>query len=138
MVPFTLELEDVLALQDDVMARLGQRPMPVLGGGLSLLEAALVRPQQAAFYSGVDLFQQATLLAVGVSLAHAFLDGNKRTATAVMVVFLAQAGLTVREGVEMDFAHRLEKAMEASGEGHEIATHELAIWLKSVCDSIHE
>jgi len=129
----TLTIDDVLALHDDVMTRLGQTPAPTRGGGLILLEAALARPQQAAFYAGADVFQQAALLAIGIAQAHGFVDGKKRTAAVVMIVFLRQVSLAVRAGAEMEFAHRLETALEASRADRARAVAALAVWLRAAC-----
>jgi death on curing protein len=136
---FDLTVEDVLALHDDVMRRLGQTPSPLLGDGLASLEAALARPQNAAFYAGADVFEQASLLAIGIAQAHAFIDGNKRTAAAAFVAFLGLARLTLRHdiGAEMEFAHRLEGILiEASGERSQAVARELADWLRTICDPI--
>lgn len=135
----TLTIDDVLALHDDVMTRLtrlGQTPAPIRGGGLILLEAALARPQQAAFYAGADVFQQAALLAIGIAQAHGFVDGNKRTAAVVMIVFLRQVSLAVRAGAEMEFAHRLETALEASRADRARAVDALAVWLRAACQVV--
>lgn len=59
------------------------------------LESALQRPQMAAHYEQADLARQATLLIVGIALTHAFLDGNKRTATIAGAVFLDLNGYTI-------------------------------------------
>jgi len=56
---------------------------------LGLLESALDRPKNLAAYDpGVTLDRLAALYGVGLAKAHAFTDGNKRIAFAVMVVFL--------------------------------------------------
>ncbi len=48
------------------------------------------RPRQLAHYEpGADLFAQAVSLAVGISQAQAFQDGNKRAAFASVAAFLA-------------------------------------------------
>ena len=52
------------------------------------LESAMMRPQIAAHYEEADLVTQAALLIAGIALAHAFLDGNKRTALAAGTTFL--------------------------------------------------
>ena len=41
-----------------------------------LLESAVMRPQMAAYYADADLVEQCALLAVGISQAQAFVDGN--------------------------------------------------------------
>jgi len=135
--PRILTLNDVLALHHDVMTRMGQTPATVRGAdGLALLEGALARPQHAAFYAGADVFQQAALLVIGIAQAQAFVDGNHRTATAVMAAFLELAGLEVREGAEMDFASRLAEATEASGAAREMTANALAVWLRESCEPL--
>jgi death-on-curing protein len=61
----------------------------------------------AAHYEQADLLRQATLLAVGISQAQAFLDGNKRTAFAACDVFLRLNGL-VFSGDPVEMAKQLE------------------------------
>jgi death on curing protein len=127
-----LELHDVLALHDTLMRRLGTSPASLRAGGLELLESAVLRPQMAAHYADVDLAQQAALLAVGISQAQAFLDGNKRTAALAAVVFLRLNSRRIEAGQEMALAHRLQASAEVSGENREAATVELRDWLRFV------
>lgn len=47
-----------------------------------------MRPQMMAYYEGADLVRQAAVLAMGISQAQAFVDGNKRTALIAFDVFL--------------------------------------------------
>lgn len=54
----------------------------------ALLESALGAAQQTWHYSG-DIFQTAAQYCHSVANNHPFLDGNKRTAAACMLVFLA-------------------------------------------------
>jgi death on curing protein len=86
-----LSLADVLALHMLVMERFGLAPAPLRDEGS--LESAVMRPRMAAYYSEADLIRQTALLAVGISQAQAFLDGNKRTAFAACDVFLRLNGL---------------------------------------------
>lgn len=67
----------------------------LLGDGAEKLESALSRPQQAAHCEQADLARQAVLIAEGVVDAHAFEDGNKRTAHVVLRAFLAENGCGV-------------------------------------------
>jgi len=61
-----------------------------------LLEGALARPKNLAAYEpNVTREQLAALYGVGVAKAHAFIDGNKRIAFAVMVSFLKAHGATL-------------------------------------------
>ena len=84
-----LTLFDVLAMNEAIMERMG---------GVSLLrdegalESAIMRPQMAAHYEDADLVTQTALLIVGIALAHAFFDGNKRTALAAGTTFVQLNG----------------------------------------------
>lgn len=74
------------------------RLVEVFGGApgvrdMGLLEGALARPQNLVTYGEtVTTERLAALYGVGVAKAHAFLDGNKRIAFAVMVAFLKAHG----------------------------------------------
>jgi death on curing protein len=58
-----------------------------------LLEGALMRPRNLVAYGEkVTTERLAALYGVGVAKAHAFVDGNKRIAFAVMVAFLKANG----------------------------------------------
>lgn len=69
-----LSLEDLIAIHRDTMQRLGSSPSPLRHQGL--LESAISRPRMAAHDENADHVRQAALLAVAVSQAQAFLDGN--------------------------------------------------------------
>ena len=81
-----LSLADVIALHTMIMERMNSSPMPLRDEGA--LESAVQRPKMVAFYEQADIIRQAVVLAVGISQAQAFLDGKKRTAFAVLDVFL--------------------------------------------------
>lgn len=57
-----------------------------------LLESALARPQNAFAYGGEDLVVLAVRLLAGIAQAHAFEQGNKRTAFEAMWHFLRLNG----------------------------------------------
>lgn len=59
----------------------------------SLVESALSRPQQAAFYDDADLIKQAATLCYGLIKNHPWVGGNKRTATTLVQVFLIRNGM---------------------------------------------
>jgi death on curing protein len=86
-----LSLADVLALHQAIMEKCGFASAPLRDEGM--LESAIMRPRMAAYYSEADIIRQAALLAVGISQAQAFLDGNKRTAFLTCDVFLRLNGL---------------------------------------------
>ena len=58
-----------------------------------LLDSALARPLNHAGYGAPDTAELAALYAIAIARNHPFLDGNKRTAFAAMVLFLALNGL---------------------------------------------
>ena len=56
----------------------------------NMLGSALARPQQRWSYEpDADLYDLAAAYAFGIAKNHPFVDGNKRTAFAVMALFLA-------------------------------------------------
>lgn len=64
-------------------------------GGLrdeSLLQSALLRPQNLNLYSKVDIADLATAYASGIIQNHPFQDGNKRTALVTLELFLMLNG----------------------------------------------
>ena len=57
-----------------------------------LLESALARPQNLAFYGAPDVAELAAAYGVGLAKNHAFVDGNKRVAFLAVGLFLALNG----------------------------------------------
>ncbi len=93
-----LTLEQIILIHEDQIDR--------YGGShgirdLALIESAVFRPQTT--FSGLDLypsvFEKASALLYSLVNNHAFIDGNKRTGTVSMIIFLAQNGfeLTVSQ-----------------------------------------
>jgi death on curing protein len=82
-----LTFERILIIHDEMIEHYsgshGVRDLP-------LLESALARPQ--ATFAAEDLyktvFDKAAVLIHSIIMNHAFVDGNKRTATASMEIFL--------------------------------------------------
>jgi death-on-curing protein len=58
-----------------------------------LLDSALARPLNHAGYEAPDTAELAALYAIAIARNHPFVDGNKRTAFAAMVLFLSLNGL---------------------------------------------
>lgn len=59
----------------------------------SLFDSALAKPQNVfAYVEDADLFRLAASYAFGIARNHAFVDGNKRTALVVSVLFLNRNG----------------------------------------------
>jgi death-on-curing protein len=91
----------------------------------ALLEMGCARAMNLAAYTDAGLSEIAAAYAFGISKAHAFVDGNKRTAFVTALTFLRLNGFSFRpapvEGVRM---------MEdlASGQVSEV---DFARWLSS-------
>lgn len=90
------ELETVLKFHSTLIERYGG------SHGLrdqGALESALAAAQNRYFYEEADLATCAATYAYHLSQAHAFIDGNKRIAWAVAILFLEMNGiiLTVPE-----------------------------------------
>ncbi|MDQ3327473.1 MAG: type II toxin-antitoxin system death-on-curing family toxin [Chloroflexota bacterium] len=85
------------------------------------LEAAVMRPRMAAHYERADVIRQCALMAVGISQAQAFVDGNKRTAFAAADVFLRLNGLYI-SGNPVEMAQQLEHVAEREGRLDEATT----------------
>lgn len=94
-----LTLEQVVAIHDDQIERYGGRHGIAR---LELLESAVMRPQTT--FGGNDLyptlFDKASAMMHSLIMNHAFVDGNKRTATVSGIVFLEFNGFALK--VEQD------------------------------------
>ena len=88
--PIWIDERDALALHDRLLA---------LDGGaasvrnIGLLRSALARPRQLHAYGDApDIIDMAAAYTVGIVRNHSFVDGNKRTAFVVGVLFLELNG----------------------------------------------
>lgn len=101
-------------------------------GGLSgavredLLETALARPQQLLAYKKPkpDLFELAAAYGFGFARLHAFSDGNKRVALAVIDVFLQM------NGYELEVAEAEAVLIIQDLAAGRLSEAELAAWIK--------
>ena len=93
-----------------------------------LLDSALARPRNLVAYDQTATTERlAALYGVGVAKAHAFLDGNKRIAFAVMVAFLKAHGRRL-DATEAEATRvMLDVAASAIGEA------ELERWIERHC-----
>jgi death-on-curing protein len=91
---------------------------------MGLLESALARPVQLEAYGDPDVFDLAATYAHGIARNHPFVDGNKRTAYVVCMLFLRLHGFQVK-------APGPDRVIlfERLGKG-EIQQEELAAWLR--------
>jgi death-on-curing protein len=120
--------DDVLALADWFMRRLGYAAPILRHGGRQLLESAVHRAQTAAYYGGADLILQAAALANGIALDHPFLDGNERSAWTACVAFLWLNGLRLPSEPADGLAQQLIALHETTDRSQADTT--LADWLR--------
>lgn len=94
------------------------------------LEAASLRPQNAAYYDAAGLFEQAAVLITGIALARAFSDGNKRLAVLAGSTFLDLNGILVRAPTHA-FAEQILAIVSREWRvALDPATRQLAAWLE--------
>jgi death-on-curing protein len=99
---------------------------------VDLLEAAVLRPQASAF--GADAYptipEKAAAFFHSLSRNHAFVDGNKRTSTVALLMFLSLNGCTIK----WDSAEALEFILEVATGAHDIPA--ITRWLvaNTACD----
>jgi death-on-curing protein len=120
-----LSVMDVLAMNQELLDAAGQEPYLMHENAL---EAAVMRPQMHAHYGQADLIEQAAALIVGVALAHAFLDGNKRTALVSGIAFLKMNGLGVRRR-PLELAEQIEAVINRN-DSLDDATARFVEWLR--------
>jgi death on curing protein len=90
---------------------------------IGLLESALARPINKFAYGENDLAAHAAAYGFGIARNHPFVDGNKRTALASMIVFL---GLNQ---TDLDAPQEAATAIVLSLAAGEIAEDALASWI---------
>ncbi len=88
-----------------------------------LLESALTRPLNKHGYGETGIAALAAAYGFGIARNHPFIDGNKRTALASMIVFL---GLN---GFDLDVPQEAATAMVLSLAAGEVTEELLAQWL---------
>ena len=105
-----LTVEDVLAFHEIQLRRYGGAPGI---RDMGLVEAALFRPQ-TGYYK--DILEEAAALWESFLMNHPFVDGNKRTAFAVMDVFLRINGIRIQSNSQMtgDFIYGLFDASDVT------------------------
>jgi death-on-curing protein len=121
-----LSTDDLIDIYIHAIRATGDEPQGLRDRGL--LESAVMRPQFVAHYQGADLFEQAAVLAHGISRSQAFVDGNKRAALQAVSVFLRMNGYRLPAD-RLAFARILlaVTAPEIKSEDGEAA---LAAWLR--------
>ena len=118
--PVWVPLRAITVIHDRQIARHGGAPGT---RDAALLEMGCARAMNLAAYAEPSLEEIAAAYAFGIAKAHAFVDGNKRTAFVTAVTFLRLNGLAFRpdpaEGVRM---------MEGLASG-DVAEARFAAWL---------
>ena len=94
------------------------------------LESALHRAETASYYEGLDHFGQAARLLEGVVIAHPFVDGNKRTALLVAVLFLRRHGVNLRDSKAALGKHILQFVV--TEDSRFTSLEDLEIWLQYI------
>lgn len=124
-----LTLEQVIIIHEDQVMRYGG------SSGLrdvSLLESAVFRPQSS--FGGEDLyptvFDKASALIHSLILNHPFVDANKRTGTASMLVFLEL------NGYELEVSQKTLVNTVLRIESKKINVEKLSAWLKKYTKKI--
>ena len=123
-------MDEPVWVLDEIVPALHGRQLAEHGGSAGvrdagLLASALARPRQLFAYGGVEatLPRLAAAYAYGIARNHAFVDGNKRTAFVVSLLFLKLNGLNLEAAQE----EKYEVFMAlAAGELDETA---LAAWI---------
>jgi death-on-curing protein len=112
----------VLAIHD---AQLAEHGGLVGVRDAALVQSALARPRNLSLYAAPDAADLAAAYAFGLARNNGFIDGNKRTAFVVALVFLLDHGITLTAPDEEVIAVMLEMA---AGDMSEEA---LAAWFRA-------
>jgi len=122
-VPVYPTVEYVLKLYADVTG-IPPEAAPKYVRDRDVLESALQRPRQAAFYAGADLIMQAAHLLWGLIRGHPFIDGNKRIASVVAEGFLAANGWAIVATEDEKFFLLINVAK------HQLTVDQIAVWIR--------
>jgi death-on-curing protein len=100
-------MDEPVWVLDEVVPAVHGRQLAEHGGSAGvrdegLLASAMARPKQLFAYGGdeVTLPRLAAAYAYGIARNHPFVDGNKRTAFVVSLLFLRLNGLTIEASQE--------------------------------------
>ena len=116
-----LSARDALAIHEEQLAEHGGADGV---RDMGLLESALARPRNLLAYGKPDFADLAAAYAAGIARNHPFVDGNKRTAWMLAVVFLDLNGFDL----DADVVDALQ-AMLALAEGR-IDESAFAAWMR--------
>jgi death on curing protein len=116
-------------LDIDIMLDVHAEQLALFGGAdgvrdSGLLESALARPMNKIAYGETDLASLAAAYAFGIARNHPFVDGNKRSAFASLIVFLGLNGIDFAPATEAATAIILSLA------AGEVSEKSLARWIR--------
>ena len=116
-------------LDIDIVIDIHAEQLALFGGAdgvrdRGLIESALGRPRHKFAYGESDLAALAAAYAFGIAKNHPFVDGNKRTAFASMLVFL---GLN---GIDFDVPPQDATVMIMALAAGEVSEESLARWIR--------
>jgi death-on-curing protein len=124
-----LNADDVLAISATYSTRLGYAEPILRANGRGLLESAVQRAENAAFYGRADLIEQAAVLCDGIALNRPFVDGNKRSAFAACLTFLDANGVILPASAVVALAQQIIARHDLTDRTR--ADHTLADWLRA-------
>jgi|GEM_PF-1487598 len=85
-----LSVGDIVGMHDLILETMGEPYAPLRDIGV--LQGAIARPRNAAYYTEADLVRQACILMVAIAEAQPFLEGNKRAGMVSGLAFLERNG----------------------------------------------
>lgn len=129
MSSMVIDAEFVLTINHQILVEsYGLKGAP----DMNRLIGALMRVDNHILYAGLEnIFDIAALYGVAIAKAHAFLDGNKRTALVVVTSYLESQGISLEEDTNKD------DVMVAIADGS-IGVEEFSEYLKSIAMIINE
>ena len=123
-----LSVGDIVGMHDLILETMGEPYAPLRDIGV--LQGAIARPRNAAYYTGADLVRQACILMVAIAEAQPFLEGNKRAGMVSGLAFLERNGYQF-VGDDILLAVLL---VEASGTSQEQAVDDIDTWIRPFLD----
>jgi death on curing protein len=130
-----LTIADVRAVHEAIMREGGDVPALFMSPEKS--DSALRRPALARYYEGADLAEQVARLIDGIATGHAFLDGNKRTATATGELYLRERGFRIASPSRDDTTLGRQVELLVSSRDAE-ALPRFAAWLRAHIEPLPE
>lgn len=123
-------------LNIDIVLDFHAEQLALFGGAegirdLGLLESALARPLNKLSYGEASMAALAAAYGFGIARNHPFIDGNKRTALASMIVFLGLNGL------DLDVPQEAATAVILSLAAGEITEDALERWIADNVVPLH-